>query len=149
MLLWRALFAVLVLPGTMGFVLPLLVIQPEWPSPGRRWWALAVVGAGTTLLLACVREFYVAGKGTLAPWSPPKHLVTSGPFGLSRNPMYVAMLTIIAGWALFFGSRALGVYLISMFVLFHVRTLLGEEPWLAREFGPDWDTYRGRVRRWL
>ena len=148
-LLLRALFAVLVLPGTMGFVLPLLVINPAWPTGVRRGWALAIVAAGTTLLLACVREFYAAGKGTLAPWSPPKHLVVSGPVQYSRNPIYVAMLVIIGGWALFFGSRALVIYLLCMFLLFHVRTLLGEEPWLAREFGPEWNAYRGRVRRWL
>ena len=142
-------FAVLVLPGTMGFLLPLLVINPAWPPAGRNGWALAIVGAGVYLLFACVREFYVAGKGTLAPWSPPTELVTSGPFRYSRNPIYVAMLVIIAGWALFFGSRALGIYLGIMFVLFHVRTLFGEEPRLAREFGPAWHAYRTRVRRWL
>ena len=133
----------------MGFVLPLLVIQPAWPSAARLWWALPVVGAGVWLLLACVREFYVAGKGTLAPWSPPKHLVTSGPFRYSRNPIYVAMLVIVAGWAIFFSSRALGIYLAVLFVLFHVRTLLGEEPRLSREFGPAWTDYTRRVRRWL
>ena len=140
--------AVLVLRGTMGFLVP-LVIQQEWPSPARHWWALVIVAAGTALLAWCVREFYVAGKGTLAPWSPPEHLVTTGPFRYSRNPIYVAMLAIIAGWALFYASRALGIYLAVMIALFHIRTLLGEEPTLAREFGPAWDAYRGRVRRWL
>ena len=142
-------FAVLVLPGVMGFVLPLFVIQPAWSSSVRNGWALAVVGAGTVLLAWCVREFYVAGKGTLAPWSPPRHLVTSGPFRYSRNPIYIAMLVIIAGWALFFWSRALLIYLGVMFALFHVRTLLGEEPRLAREFGRDWNAYTQQVRRWL
>ena len=145
----RATFAVLVLPGMMGFALPLLVIIPAWPTDHRNWWALAVVGLGTWLLFACVREFYVAGKGTLAPWSPPKHLVTSGPFAYSRNPIYVAMLIIIAGWTLFFWSRALAIYLALMFAAFHIRTLLGEEPRLAREFGAAWTAYRARVRRWL
>ena len=144
----RAMFAVLVLPGTMGFLLPLLLIAPPAPAP-RQWWALGVVFAGTALLAWCVREFYVAGKGTLAPWSPPKHLVTTGPFRLSRNPIYVAMLVIIAGWALFYASQALGLYLVVMFALFHIRTLAGEEPRLAREFGPAWTAYRARVRRWL
>jgi protein-S-isoprenylcysteine O-methyltransferase Ste14 len=113
------------------------------------WWAIGIVAGGTALLGWCVREFYVAGTGTLAPWSPPKQLVTTGPFQYSRNPIYVAMLMIIAGWAVFLASRALTIYLDVMIALFHIRTLLGEEPTLAREFGPAWDAYRARVRRWL
>ena len=44
---------------------------------------------GIGLLLWCVREFYVRGKGTLAPWDPPRHLVASGLYRISRNPMYL------------------------------------------------------------
>jgi hypothetical protein len=78
----RAAFAVIVLPGVMGFLLPLVVIEPVWERAIAVPQGLAVVVAGTALLLLCVREFYVAGKGTLAPWSPPKHLVVSGPVSL-------------------------------------------------------------------
>jgi protein-S-isoprenylcysteine O-methyltransferase Ste14 len=144
----RAVAAVLVLPGTMGFVLPLVVIEPAWPKrPG--WWGLAVVVAGVALLWWGAREFYVAGRGTLAPWWPPNRLVATGPFGYSRNPIYVAMLLIIAGWAIVYASRALAIYWMVMLVLFHVRTILGEEPALARAFGPEWDVYRRRVPRWI
>jgi protein-S-isoprenylcysteine O-methyltransferase Ste14 len=90
----RASFAVIVLPGVMGFLLPLAVIEPVWQREIAVFPGLAIVGAGTALLFACVREFYVAGKGTLAPWSPPKHLVVTGPFRWSRNPIYVAMLVV-------------------------------------------------------
>jgi protein-S-isoprenylcysteine O-methyltransferase Ste14 len=145
----RAAFAVIVLPGVMGFLLPLAVIEPVWQreiavSPG-----LAIVGAGTALLLQCVREFYVAGKGTLAPWSPPKHLVVTGPFRWSRNPIYVAMLVVLIGWAVTYWSRALAVYTVVMCVVFHIRTILGEEPRLAREFGDQWRRYVRRVPRWI
>ena len=100
------------------------------------------------------KALVLAGRtGGDRPWpsvqAGPKHLVTTGPFRFSRNPIYVAMLVIIAGWALFYASRALGLYLAVMIALFHIRTLAGEEPRLAREFGQAWDDYRARVRRWL
>jgi len=145
----RAAFAVVVLPGVMGFLLPLLVIEPVWQRGIAVPAGLAIVGAGTALLLRCVREFYVAGKGTLAPWSPPRHLVVTGPFRWSRNPIYVAMLVVLIGWTLTYWSRALAVYTIVMFVAFHIRTILGEEPRLAREFGEEWQRYVRRAPRWI
>jgi len=91
---------------------------------------------GTLLLLWCVREFYLAGRGTLAPWEAPRHLVTSGPYRVSRNPMYIGVVTILAGWCLLWGSRTLIIYLMSFAIGFHLRVLVYEEPWAARRFGP-------------
>ena len=104
---------------------------------------------GTVLLLWCVRDFYVAGKGTLAPWSPPRNLVVVGLYRWSRNPMYIAVLLILIGWALAFESRGLWTYVAGIAVAFHLRVVLYEEPWLARTHGTAWDKYRARVRRWL
>jgi protein-S-isoprenylcysteine O-methyltransferase Ste14 len=145
----RALFAFLVLPGTIGFAIPLLVIEPGWRSRPFHRAALVPLLAGLALLLACVRQFYTAGRGTLAPWSPPVHLVTSGPYQFSRNPMYVAMSLLLIGWAWAFESRPLTWWAIFMIAAFHVRILLGEEPTLARKFGSAWTEYRSRVPRWL
>lgn len=145
----RAAFAVIVLPGVMGFLLPLVVIAPVWQRNIEVPPGLAIVGAGTALLLWCVREFYVAGKGTLAPWSPPKHLVVTGPFRWSRNPIYVAMVVVLIGWTVTYWSGALAVYTVAMFAAFHIRTILGEEPRLAREFGDEWRRYVTRVPRWI
>jgi protein-S-isoprenylcysteine O-methyltransferase Ste14 len=111
--------------------------------------AIGPLAAGATLLLWCVREFYVAGRGTLAPWAPPARLVVSGPYRVSRNPMYMAVTSILIGWALAYGSRALWIYAASVAVAFHLRIVLGEEPWLARRHGAEWDAYRSRVPRWL
>lgn len=145
----RALFAFLVLPGMMGFAIPLLWIEPEWLELPFDPFALLLLVPGLVLLCACVREFYVSGKGTLAPWSPPVHLVTSGPYRLSRNPMYVAMASLIAGWAWAFHSRPMTWYALFMIAAFHLRILLGEEPRLAQVFGSSWSVYRARVPRWF
>jgi protein-S-isoprenylcysteine O-methyltransferase Ste14 len=144
----RALLSFLVLPGIVAFVMPAWL---AWPLNGR---VLHLVGvppfvAGVALLMWCVREFYAAGKGTLAPWDPPPHLVVSGPYRVSRNPMYVGVVLILIGWAAAFALRALWYYAGAVTVIFHLRVVLGEEPWQARAFGDEWERYRARVPRWL
>jgi len=138
--------AFLVLPGIVAFAVPLVLLTPATPFA---LWAVPLVAAGICLLLWCVREFYVQGKGTLAPWSPPRHLVVSGLYRVSRNPMYLAVMVILVGWAVGFHSRALTIYVVGVMIAFHLRVVFGEEPWLARRHGEEWARYRARVPRWL
>jgi protein-S-isoprenylcysteine O-methyltransferase Ste14 len=112
-------------------------------------YGIALLVAGLFLLLWCVRDFYVSGKGTLAPWDPPKRLVIVGLYGFVRNPMYLAVLTIVAGWSLTFASLALAVYLLLLAAAFHLRILLHEEPWLRQQFGVEWERYSKSVPRWI
>lgn len=142
-----ALVAFLVLPGTVAFLVPWLLVRPE--AANFRLVGLAPLGPGIILLVWCVRDFFSRGGGTLAPWRPPKRLVTVGPYRRSRNPMYVAVLLILVGWALAFASPPLWLYTVTVAVAFHLRILLHEEPWLARTFGEEWSQYRSRVPRWL
>jgi protein-S-isoprenylcysteine O-methyltransferase Ste14 len=116
-----------------------------------RWLAfsLPVLGLGVFALLWCVRDFYVSGRGTLAPWDPPKQLVIVGLYHFVRNPMYVAVLMILAGWSLLYRSWPLALYAAVVALAFHVRVVLYEEPWLERQFGVDWERYAARVSRWL
>jgi protein-S-isoprenylcysteine O-methyltransferase Ste14 len=102
------------------------------------------------LLLAwCVRDFVVAGRGTLAPWDPPTRLVTDGLYGFVRNPMYAAVVTLVAGWGLAAGSRLLLAYAVALAVAFHLRVVLYEEPRLREQFGAEWAAYRASVGRWV
>lgn len=148
-MLLRALVAFLALPGVVAFVLPVWIGLSGGHGVGHAIAAAALLTPGTALLIWCVREFYVAGRGTLAPWDPPQHLVTSGPYRLSRNPMYLGVVLILAGWCTLWGSRALIVYTALIMIGFHLRVLLAEEPWARRRFGAEWDAYRARVPRWV
>jgi len=76
------------------------------------------------------------GKGTLAPWSPPANLVIVGLYRYTRNPMYVAVMLILVGWSVSFGLRGLYVYAAFVAIAFHLRVVLGEEPWLASPMEP-------------
>jgi protein-S-isoprenylcysteine O-methyltransferase Ste14 len=104
---------------------------------------------GLGILVWCVRDFYVIGKGTLAPWDPPKKLVVVGLYRFMRNPMYIGILGWVTGWSLIAGSPVLLGYAAVLAVAFHLRIVFYEEPTLARQFGSEWSHYRTTVNRWL
>jgi protein-S-isoprenylcysteine O-methyltransferase Ste14 len=147
-LFWQAIFAFLALPGIVAFIVPVLVLRPAHDASSH-WIGVIPVAIGTLLLLWCVRDFYVAGRGTLAPWTPPKRLVAVGLYRFSRNPMYIAVITVLIGWAVMFQTVALVVYAVAVTIAFHLRVVFAEEPWLARTHGKQWEEYRSRVPRWL
>ncbi|HWR72125.1 MAG TPA: isoprenylcysteine carboxylmethyltransferase family protein [Nitrospirota bacterium] len=145
----RALLAFLLLPGAVAFILPpVLASFDPWRACGLRWGALVML-LGIVLLVWCVRDFYVSGKGTLAPWDPPKKLVVVGLYRHMRNPMYVGVLTLVMGWSLLFTSPILLCYTVVLAIGFHIRVLTHEEPWLESRFGNEWRQYRSAVNRWL
>jgi protein-S-isoprenylcysteine O-methyltransferase Ste14 len=142
---WRALLAFVALPGVVAFAIPLWMLPRPQTDTVASGFVVAAVGA--LILLQCVRDFYVAGKGTLAPWSPPRHLVTTGLYRFSRNPMYVGVTTILVGWAIAYQSGVHAIYAASILVAFYLRVVFFEEPWLAATHGRKWQAYRARVTR--
>ena len=146
MLFAQAVFAFVALPGIVAIAIPLW-LAPDGGSFNA--WGFLPLATGFVLLLWCVRDFYVAGKGTLAPWTPPRHLVQVGLYRFSRNPMYVAVLLMLVGWAIGFRMRSLWSYALMMAVVFYLRVVFFEEPWLARTHGEDFAHYKARVPRWL
>ena len=148
-LFWKAVVAFVALPGVVAFLLPALIAGLA-PREAEFYLAgLLPLGLGIFLLLWCVRDFYVAGKGTLSPWTPPRRLVVVGLYRYSRNPMYVAVTFILLGWVASFWSVYLLVYTAGVVVFFHLRVVFGEEPWLARLHGEAYEKYRASVPRWL
>lgn len=148
-LLLRSVIAFLALPGIVAFIVPLWVGISGTPNLTFNLLGIPLLAAGMFLLLCCIRDFYVAGLGTLAPWSPPKRLVKVGLYRVSRNPMYIAVIWILSGWAIGFGSLVLALYAVAVAILFHLRVVLREEPRLEREFGEAWLRYRADVPRWI
>jgi pimeloyl-ACP methyl ester carboxylesterase/protein-S-isoprenylcysteine O-methyltransferase Ste14 len=148
-MLIRALLAFIALPGVVAFLAPALLVWAQRDERPFRALGLLPLAAGAALLLWCVREFYVSGKGTLAPWHPPRHLVSSGPYRASRNPMYLAVGLILAGWTVGVQTLAIGLYTVTVMVAFHLRVVFGEEPHLARTFRQEWTRYTSRVPRWI
>ena len=103
---------------------------------------------GTAIYLCCLWDFATTGRGTPAPIDPPKELVVRGLYRTVRNPMYVGVLLVIAGWVVLIQTWALVAYASVMWLLFHGFVVLVEEPMLRRRFGAAYDAYCRKVRRW-
>src|SRR5918996_1026306 len=146
-LLWAAL-----LPGVLAGYVPwrffglgqvTLALRPAHVA------GLAGVVLGTVLLAACIWEFAARGRGTLAPVDPPRELVVRGLYRYVRNPMYLAVTTIILGEVLLTSSRALLAYWVIWFVAVNLFVLGYEEPTLRRRFGASYERYTRQVGRWI
>jgi protein-S-isoprenylcysteine O-methyltransferase Ste14 len=107
-----------------------------------------LLAAGLLLLSQAFVRFVREGLGTPAPMAPPERLVVGGAYRHVRNPMYVALLAIIAGQALLLGQPLLLLYATALWVFAAVVVRWVEEPGLKRRFGADYDTYRRAVPAW-
>ena len=144
-----AVFTVVV-PGTFAGLLPVLIVGDRAVAGGATLaLACGLFAFGLVIYLRSAWDFAMFGSGTPAPMDAPKRLVTQGFYRYMRNPMYVAVLTVVVGWATLFGAVILAGYAILLFVLFSLFIRLYEEPRLAREFGEEYATYVSQVGRWL
>ncbi len=104
--------------------------------------------AGGVLALWCVSSFAFVGRGTPAPFAPPRRLVTRGPYRFVRNPMYLGVGLTLAGAAAFSKSLPLLGYTGLFFLASHLFVVWYEEPHLRRTFGHEYEAYCRQVRRW-
>jgi len=108
-----------------------------------------IIGStGAAVALWCVFTFAWIGRGTPAPFDPPRRLVIRGPYRFVRNPMYIGAGLALAGAALYYESVSLLAYGGMFLLASHVFVVWYEEPTLRRTFGPEYEAYCRRVRRW-
>jgi protein-S-isoprenylcysteine O-methyltransferase Ste14 len=148
----RSLLWAVLLPGLLAGYVPwryfgLRDVRLDLRLP-LHWIALIAIGLGTALLAACILEFARRGRGTLSPADPPRSLVVQGPYRYVRNPMYLAVTTIVLGEVLLTGSAALLIYWMVWFAAVNLLILAYEEPTLRRQFGSGYERYSANVRRW-
>jgi protein-S-isoprenylcysteine O-methyltransferase Ste14 len=153
-LLLKNLLFTFVVPATVAVYVPLW-LAPEAPlgparlGPAWRWLALAPLAAGLCVYTWCVWDFASFGSGTPAPVDAPKRLVVRGLYRYVRNPMYVGVLLVILGWAVWFASLDLLGYAVLVGIVFHLFVTSYEEPVLRHRFGADYERYAATVNRWL
>jgi protein-S-isoprenylcysteine O-methyltransferase Ste14 len=140
-------------PGVVAGLAPFLLTDryhvPLSTVPGFVPAGWVLVAGAVALLLHSFARFALEGLGTPAPVAPTERLVVGGVYRHVRNPMYVAVLSIIIGQALLFSSWVVVAYgavagaAMVSFVKFY------EEPTLARRYGAEYEAYRRAVPGWL
>jgi len=143
--LFFALFMV-ALPCLAAWLLPAPLALPRWIA-----WPVGATLAvgGLAVWFLCLDAFSRRGAGTPFPLDAPRHLVTSGPFGVVRNPIMAAEIAVIWGEAFLFGILGLWVYAVLISAMAQVLIVRIEEPELRERFGAEYDEYCQRVPRWV
>jgi len=123
-----------------------IAMPPEygWSQVG----GAVLAGAGGVLALWCVLTFALRGRGTPAPFDPPRLLVVTGPYRYVRNPMYIGAVGALLGAALYWASASLLVYALAFAGCLYIFVVGFEEPVLKRTFGHAYEDYCRNVRRW-
>ncbi len=138
--------AVLLICGlSLDFALGL----PRFASYILAVFGTVVLGFGIALEVSATWVLWTVGFGTPNPVDPPRVLVTIGPYRFSRNPLYLARLTILAGAGAIFGS--IGVVLVAACLFAGLNALLvpREETRLIARHGRLYEDYSARVPRWI
>lgn len=123
--------AIVFLPRTVGIIAGIVFV--------------AIAGF---VIFAAFRAFSAA-KTNVEPWKPTKAIVSSGVYGFSRNPIYLAMTLLYVGVALLLDSLWVLLFAVPLLFLINFGVILREEKYLTAKFGKEYLDYKQRVRRWL
>jgi protein-S-isoprenylcysteine O-methyltransferase Ste14 len=152
-LVGSAIFLVIA-PGTVAGYVPWRICRWHVEAPllgisSLRLVGVLLIAAALPVLLDSFARFALQGLGTPAPIFPTRHLVVSGLFRYVRNPMYVAVVSLILGQGLFFGSLLILEYGIAVWVGFYLFVLIYEEPAVRKNYGPEYEEFCANVPRWI
>jgi protein-S-isoprenylcysteine O-methyltransferase Ste14 len=136
--------------GSLMWVTARAVPSLGVPLPARRVVAVALAVTGVVVAMLGVASFRRA-KTTVNPLHPEaaSSLVISGIYRLTRNPMYLGMLLLLLGWAMFLANALAFVFPAAYIPLMNRLQIIPEETALTAKFGADFSAYKSKVRRWL
>lgn len=109
----------------------------------------ALIIAAAPVLLESFARFAWQGLGTPAPLFPTQHLIVKGFYRYVRNPMYLAVVTMVISQALLFGNLCVLAYGLFAWLVTHIFVLAYEEPTLRKTFGAEYEANRAKVPRWI
>lgn len=155
-MLLRHLLSIAILPVSVTILVPLwiareyearLEIGGDALHVAAQVAGVALIVLGLVLAASSIRSFATEGKGTLAPWDPPRELVVRGAYRYVRNPMISGVVFVVFGEALVLWSWPHACWAAFVLAANLVYIPLVEEPALARRFGPPYEEYRRNVPR--
>lgn len=152
-MLWlrTALFTLLV-PGTVFVFVPAALLATGSGPPLNlgpvRWVGLLPLALGLVAILTCFVAFIRKGRGTPAPYDPPRELVVAGLYRYVRNPQYVGVVLVAVGEAVLAEAVILLGYAVVLAIAYHLFVRYYEEPTLGRLFGAAYTRYCEAVPRW-
>jgi protein-S-isoprenylcysteine O-methyltransferase Ste14 len=129
----------------LNWLYPLPFVPPSLP---RALIGLVLFLAGIFLAAWSVRTFRRAHTDVLTS-QPASTIVTTGPYGFSRNPIYVGMFLGLSGFAIAFNTLWFLAVLVAMVFVIRFGVIAREEIYLESKFGARYLDYKARVRRWL
>jgi len=109
---------------------------------------LAIVAAAATFLVSARVLFFRTGQNPV-PWTPSPSLIGNGPYRFTRNPMYVGMTLLLVGIGVATDVLWIAAFAPLALACVHFIAVRPEEAYLTAKFGPAYDAYRARVRRYL
>jgi protein-S-isoprenylcysteine O-methyltransferase Ste14 len=120
-------------------------LNEPWNDLGLVCVAAALLNDAWSLAL------FFKAQTTPNPLAPAKasQLVVSGPYRISRNPMYLGLLLLLIGWALYLGSLSPWLAPPLLVLILNKQQIEAEESVLAAKFGQAYEDYRQRVGRWV
>ena len=158
----RAIVFTILIPGAIAGYLPYSISldsSNEVELGPLRYCGLLVMAVGILFYAASAYFFVIKGGGTPAIWftkpirfiigEEPKTLVFSGLYRFTRNPMYLGIVSTVLGEAIYFEKKALFLYALLLWLIFHFVIIIIEEPHLRRREGEMYEAYCKTVPRWL
>ena len=127
-------------------------LDPQVPMSLPAWLRLfgfVLASAGALVAGTCIVTFVTTGRGTPAPFDPPREFVASGPYRYVRNPMYVGGAAVLLGAGLAVSSPAIVMLAFAFLLTMHLFVVLHEEPTLRDKFGASYQRYCSSAHRWL
>ena len=133
-------FITLFYVALMCYFVPRLILASDFDLFGLEINAFLFIGLvpiilGVVTLIGFIWGFIVAGTGTPVPYDMPEEMIVSGSYRFVRNPMYLGGCLLLLGQAILFKSFGFLLYLVVLFLLFHLLVVFIEERMLKQKFG--------------
>ncbi|HEY1902014.1 MAG TPA: isoprenylcysteine carboxylmethyltransferase family protein [Terracidiphilus sp.] len=144
----------LVAPGTFAVAIPWWISRWHVHASFPGFTAIRIAGAllitaAAVFVMETFLRFALQGIGTPAPIAPTMRLVVTGSYRYVRNPMYIAVVSLVLGQGLLFGNAGVLMYGLCAWLATHLFVVFYEEPTLQRSFPDDYRTFSAHVPRWL